>query len=83
MDIEKLEPSFYSPDLILLLSCLYHLKNPKETIKKVCSTSADIIASFRLSNYSRFISLFEQFGRTPSATAYYGRKKAALFKQSR
>jgi len=81
MDIEKLEPSFYLPDLILLLSCLYHLKDPKAMIKKVCNTSADVIASFRLNNYDKFISLFNQFGRTPSATANYGRKKAALFRK--
>lgn len=80
-DIENLMISNYSPDIVLLLSSIYHLKDPKAMIKKVCQEPTDIIISFRLSNYDQYMKIFKSYGRSSSGEVNYGRKRAVLFRQ--
>ena len=79
-DIEDFPISSYYPDIILMLSMLYHLKDPRAMIEKVCSLPSDIIASFRLNNYDKYIGMFKDYGRTVIKEATYARKRAALLR---
>jgi SAM-dependent methyltransferase len=82
-DVEKLLVSSYEPDLILALSCLYHLKDPEKTIGKLCLQDADILASFRLNNYNQYVEIFRRHGREVAAEVTYGRKRAVLLRSSK
>lgn len=76
-DVETYD--FPSVDIIVALSCIYHLKNPKEFIKKLCATPSKIITSFRNSNYSTLSQVFKDCGRTATMEIPYARKRAILF----
>lgn len=79
MDIEKLRTSFYSPNIIVVLSAIYHLSKPTEFIKGL--SIVDVVASFRLPLYNTYTEIFKKFGYDIVAEADYGRKRAALFRQ--
>jgi 2-polyprenyl-3-methyl-5-hydroxy-6-metoxy-1,4-benzoquinol methylase len=78
-DIEKIDLSVYKPDLILALSCLYHLKNPEEMVRKICDQNCMVIASFRLNNFINYLDLFKVNGRKPDLITNYGKKFAVRF----
>lgn len=80
LDVESLLLPAYRPDLVVALSIIYHLSNPEEMIKKLCQLPCNIIASFRLSNFDLYTSIFKSFNKHPVDFASYGRKRAALFR---
>lgn len=76
-DVEELDYNYFDPDIIVALSCLYHLKQPLKTIKKICEQGVPLIVSFREHLYEQFINYFKLFGKTVVGTASYGKKIAA------
>ena len=79
-DLEDLPIDDYPSDIILMLSTIYHLNNPKAMIEKVCNQPSDIVASFRLNNYDKYIGMFKDYGRTVVKETTYARKRAALLR---
>lgn len=77
MDLDT--PDLQPYDMILALSCLYHLKEPLKMIKRLCCTEALLIASFRTSNYDQYIDYFKKLGKKVAMTSSYGKKIAVRF----
>lgn len=75
MDIEELEPKFYNPYLIVFLSCLYHLKDPKKFVQKLNDLSCYLLVSFRKQNYNQYIKMFD---KEIISETEYGNKRAVL-----
>jgi tRNA (mo5U34)-methyltransferase len=77
MDIEEFKiPA--DVDLVFALSVLYHLKNPKEMIRRLCEGKYSVIAGFRISLYDKYIKMFTK-KKVREVTYAHGKKKAALF----
>lgn len=77
IDVETVDLKNYKPNLVLALSCLYHLKDPMAMIEKISNCDADIVVSFREKLFDKYISYFALFGRLPSKITRYARKYAA------
>ena len=80
-DIEQLLLEAYSPHIIVLLSALYHLKDPASMVSKLCNTKADLVISLRNTNYDEYIKLFESHNMKIVRESTYGRKRASLIKR--
>lgn len=80
LDVENIEPSFYNPHLIVALSMVYHLHDPKAFVKKICDVGCDIVTSFRLNLYDHYIKMFTDFGRQVVKEVDYAKKRAALIR---
>ena len=78
-DVEDFNFEDYSPDLVLALSCIYHLSNPSLMVSRLSSLNAVIIASFRQNNLDKYLDLFSKQGLVPTKVNTYGRKTAVRF----
>ena len=78
-DIETFNMSGWKPEFVVALGCLYHLKNPTRTCQRIVRLKVPIVASFRYSNFSSFINIFNDLGLEPKKVINYGRKLAVRF----
>lgn len=76
-DIETIYP-IYKYDVVILLSALYHLSNPRKMAAKLDSLDSDLVLSFRLNNYDKYISLFKR--KQVIKEASYAKKRAVLLR---
>lgn len=79
-DVEDVELRQYEPDIIVALSCLYHLEYPDDMVIKMAATGAEVLASFRKSNYQLYMEKFKDAGMKVVAETTYGRKRAVYFR---
>ena len=80
-DIEELLIECYSPDIILLLSALYHLKDPKAMVDKLCMADCDLVVSFRKQNCDKYLAMFDNYNMDIVRETSYGNKRAYLLKR--
>lgn len=75
-DVEYVNFESFQPDLVMALSCLYHLRAPKLMVKRLCSLDCDLVVSTRNYLHNEYMAYFSAYGREPKEIAYYGKKTA-------